>query len=102
MSRYVILRLNNEPNPYSGYADKPFYELLNHTKTKYNDNRPYFSAQLSNIDKYSISKEDLPTMLKSIQNFIPSYSKSKSSKEGKIFVLKTNSSKLKEIINLYK
>jgi len=102
MSRYVILRLNYKPKPYSGCKDKPFYELFYHTHTKYESNKPYFSAEITKIGKYSIEKEDLPAMLKLAQNYKSNFSGCKYSKEGKIFVLKTNSLKLKEIINLYK
>lgn len=104
MSKYVILRLNKKPSQYSTDKGKPFYEIFCHTNTKYDNNEPYFSASLNNnfINRYSIYKEDLPIILKLAQNHIPSYSKVKESNQGKIFVLKTNSHKLKAITKLYK
>lgn len=104
MSKYVILRLNKRLNPYSTYKEQPFYELFCHTSTKYINNEPYFSASLDRhvTNKHAVDKKDLPTILKLAQNHIPSYGKIKNSKQGKIFVLKTNSPKLEAIRNLYK
>lgn len=104
MSKYVILRLDKKPSPYSTDKGKPFYQIFCHTDTKYDNNEPYFSASLYKyqIKKYAVDKADLPKLLKLAQNYIPSYSKIKESKQGKIFVLKTNSPKLEAIRNLYK
>lgn len=104
MSKYVILRLNNKTNPYTSYKGKPSYGLFFHTNTKYANNEPYFSTSLNKktINKYSINKEEIPSMLKLAQNHVPSYGKRKEVKRGKIFILKVNSPKLETIINLYK
>lgn len=49
MSKYVVMRLNYKPNPYTGKSHLPFYELFNHTSTKYSNNAPYFSASSPNV-----------------------------------------------------
>ena len=102
MSKYVVMRLNYEPNPYTGKSHLPFYELFNHTSTKYPNNEPYFSAniELSKCKFYSIEKEDINRILKLAQNNISSGFK-KDSKKGTIFVLKLNSPSLKHIITNY-
>lgn len=102
MSKYVILRLNHKPNPYSGKRHLPFYELFNHTSTKYANNEPYFSANIGEkqCKFYSIEKQDLNNILKLAQNNISAGFK-KDSKKGRIFVLKLNSTKLKHILINY-
>ena len=103
MSKYVVMRLNYDPNPYSGKSHLPFYELFNHTSTKYQDNEPYFSANISrgHCVFYSIEKKDIDRILKLAQNNI-SHGFKKDSKKGTIFVLKLNSPSLKHIIkNFY-
>ena len=103
MSKYVVMRLNYDQNPYSGKSLLPLYELFNHTSTKYPNNEPYFSAniKLSRCKFYSVEKEDIDRILKLAQNNISDGFK-KDSKKGKIFVLKLNSPDLKYIIkNFY-
>ena len=102
MSKYVVMRLNYKPNPYTGKSHLPFYELFNHTSTKYSNNAPYFSANISrkHCEFYSIEKQYVKILLKHAQNNISSGFK-KDSKKGKIFVLKLNSPKLKHIISNY-
>ena len=96
MSRYVILRLNNETNPYAGKDGQPFYELFTHWNSKFGEDHPYFSANLSKnaVFAQSVTKKELPAFLKQAQNFICPFNKTKYSKKGKIFVLKMNSPKL--------
>lgn len=102
MSKYVVMRLNYDPNPYSGKSHLPLYELFNHTSTKYSDNSPYFSADISRkrCEFYSVEKEDIDRILKLAQNNI-SHGFKKDSKKGTIFVLKLNSPSLKHIITNY-
>lgn len=103
MSKYVVMRLNYDPNPYSGKSHLPLYELFNHTSTKYLNNAPYFSANISrkHCEFYSIEKKDINRILKLAQNNI-SHGFKKDSKKGTIFVLKLNSQTLKHIIkNFY-
>ena len=99
MRKYVVMRLNYKPNPYTGKSHLPFYELFNHTSTKYSDNSPYFSAIFSrkHCEFYSIEKKDINRILKLAQNNISDGFK-KDSKKGTIFVLKLNSPSLKHII----
>ena len=103
MSKYVVMRLNYDPNPYSGKSHLPLYELFNHTSTKYLNNAPYFSVNISrkHCEFYSIEKKDINRILKLAQNNI-SHGFKKDSKKGTIFVLKLNSQSLKHIIkNFY-
>lgn len=102
MSKYVVMRLNYDPNPYSGKSHLPLYELFNHTSTKYSDNAPYFSADISrkHCEFYSVEKKDINRILKLAQNNI-SHGFKKDSKKGTIFVLKLNSPSLKHIIKNY-
>ena len=102
MSEYVVMRLNYKPNPYSGKSHLPLYELFNHTSTKYPNNAPYFSANISrkHCEFYSVEKEDIDRILKLAQNNI-SHGFKKDSKKGTIFVLKLNSPSLKHIIKNY-
>ena len=102
MSKYVVMRLNYDPNPYTGKSHLPLYELFNHTSTKYSNNAPYFSANISrkHCEFYSVEKEDIDRILKLAQNNI-SYGFKKDSKKGTIFVLKLNSPDLKHIITNY-
>ena len=102
MSKYVVMRLNYNPNPYSGKSHLPLYELFNHTSTKYQDNAHYFSANISrkHCEFYSVEKKDINRILKLAQNNI-SHGFKKDSKKGTIFVLKLNSPSLKHIITNY-
>ena len=102
MSKYVVMRLNYKPNPYTGKSHLPFYELFNHTSTKYSNNEHYFSANISrkHCEFYSVEKEDIDRILKLAQNNI-SHGFKKDSKKGTIFVLKLNSQTLKHIITNY-
>lgn len=102
MSKYVVMRLNYDPNPYSGKSHLPFYELFNHTSTKYSNNAHYFYANISrkHCEFYSIEKKDINRILKLAQNNI-SHGFKKDSKKGTIFVLKLNSPSLKHIIKNY-
>lgn len=102
MSKYVVMRLNYKPNPYTGKSHLSFYELFNHTSTKYQDNAHYFSANISrkHCEFYSVEKEDIDRILKLAQNNI-SHGFKKDSKKGTIFVLKLNSPSLKHIITNY-
>lgn len=102
MSKYVVMRLNYKPNPYTGKSHLPFYELFNHTSTKYQDNAHYFSANISrkHCEFYSVEKEDIDRILKLAQNNI-SHGFKKDSKKGTIFILKLNSPSLKHIITNY-
>ena len=102
MSKYVVMRLNYKPNPYTGKSHLPFYELFNHTSTKYKNNEPYFSANISrkHCEFHSVEKEDIDRILKLAQNNI-SHGFKKDSKKGTIFVLKLNSPSLKHIITNY-
>ena len=102
MSKYVVMRLNYDPNPYSGKSHLPLYELFNHTSTKYPNNAHYFSANISrkHCEFYSVEKKDINRILKLAQNNI-SHGFKKDSKKGTIFVLKLNSPSLKHIITNY-
>ena len=103
MSKYVVMRLNYKPNPYTDKSHLPFYELFNHTSTKYSDNAPYFSSAnilRKHCEFYSIEKKDINRILKLAQNNI-SHGFKKDSKKGTIFVLKLNSPSLKHIITNY-
>ena len=102
MSKYIVMRLNYKQNPYTGKSHLPFYELFNHTSTKYSNNEHYFSANISrkHCEFYSIEKKDINKILKLAQNNI-SHGFKKDSKKGKIFVLKLNSLSLKHIITNY-
>lgn len=106
MSKYVIVKKSNNSNPYSGKEDKDFYTLWFHTKTKYENNEPYMSADLSeqSCKFYAIEKKDVPSMLRQAQRHINKYRKQpiKQTKSGHIFVLKLNSPKLKDIIEYSK
>ena len=102
MSKYVVMRLNYKPNPYTGKSHLPFYELFNHTSTKYKNNEHYFSANIGENECkfYSVEKKDIDRILKLAQNNI-SHGFKKDSKKGTIFVLKLNSPSLKHIIKNY-
>ena len=102
MSKYVVMRLNYKPNPYTVKSYLPFYELFNHTSTKFSNNAPYFSAIFlrEHCEFYSIEKKDINRILKLAQNNI-SHGFKKDSKKGTIFVLKLNSPSLKHIITNY-
>jgi len=77
-----------------------YYSMYYHTNTKLVDNEPYWSLNLLQGERFSISKEDLPSKLKEAQNLLSSSKKQpiRTGKKAKIFVLKLNSPKLKEII----
>ena len=96
MSKYVIIeKLDKEFNPYTdGKNIKPLYSILFHTKTKYQDNRPYFSSMITKISikKYSFEKDKIDIFMK-----IAIKIKSKH-KGTKLFILKQNSPKLKELM----
>jgi hypothetical protein len=103
MSKYVVMRLNYKPNPYTGKSHLPFYELFNHTSTKYSNNEPYFSANISrkHCEFHSVEKKDIDRILKLAQNNI-SHGFKKDSKKGTIFVLKLNSPSLKHIVKNFR
>lgn len=106
MSKYVIIKKSFSKNPYSGKGHLDFYTLWFHTVTKYENNEPYFSANLDmrHCMAYAIHKKDIAKMLKQAQNDTKNYNKqpNKESKRGHIFVLKLNSQKLKDIIKYCK
>ena len=106
MSKYVIIQKSYDKNPYSGKEDKDFYCLWSHTVTKYQNNEPYFSANLNmkRCIAYAIEKKDIANMLKQAQNFKSKNNKQqkKESTQGHIFILKLNSPKLKDIIEYCK
>ena len=104
MSKYVVLRVS-ENNPYLGKMHLKLYELLLHTNTKFPNNEPYFSSIVNSKSclSHSVEKNQIAQLLKLGQNHISSFGHKKySKKKGKIFVLKLNSQKLKEIISLMK
>ena len=97
MSKYVILIKFNKTSPFLHNLGQDYFCMYFHTRTKLKDNEPYWSADLTQGDFYSISKEDLPAKLKQAQNTLQSRGKQpiRAGKRGKIFVLKLGSSKLK-------
>lgn len=101
MSNYVIFKENVYIK--QNNVENKEYELFFHTQTKYPDNYPYFSTNVSRYVEYTITKENLPQMLKMAQNFIPygrvDNRKKDKNRKTKIFVLKENSPKIKEILN---
>ena len=98
MSRYVILSKYAEPLHLGGDRYS-YYSMYYHTYTKYEDNKPYWSMYINQAERFSISKEDLPAKLKEAQMELVHRRKqqTRKSKRDKVFVLKLNSPKLKEI-----
>ena len=99
MSKYIILALpNSEEKEF--YTNNTVALTFFHTNTKYPNNEPYFSSLFNEyvIEKYAVSKEDLPRILKLAQG--KSYAcKRRNTKNYKIIVLKLNSLKLKALLN---
>lgn len=104
MSKYVVLIKYKKNNSYSGKQNKPYYCILFHGSTKYPENYPYFSANISKktVERYAVDKENIDELF-SMAKHLKTYSQKKlESKQGKIFILKANSSKLKDIISISK
>jgi len=101
MSHYIILAETPQYNKDCIYTGMT-YELWRHTHTKYANNEPYFSTDLSPYKtKYGISKEDLPNQLKDAQHYLTTRKRQpvRQSRVSKIFVLKVNSPKMFYILN---
>lgn len=99
MSKYVIILEENKPI-YLGNNRTQKHCLFFHTDTKYENNAPYWSLSMYKyqIDKYAVEKDRVPYLLKLAQNHKHKFNNKRTGKTGKIFVLKTNSPKLKSII----
>ncbi len=100
MSKYIIIKKYHKPIEL-GLNRVANYCLYFHTNTKYVNNEPYWSLDTSRSkqEKYAVTKEELPALLKQSQNMIRLSRKviKKDSSDGKVFVLKLNSPKLTEI-----
>lgn len=96
MSKYVIIGIY----PPDIYDKKESYTIFFHTKTKYKDNEPYFSGNISrqSVSYYAVEKEQVPNLLKIAQNQLFRTNAKKNVKRINIFVLKTNSPKLNKYL----
>lgn len=74
--------------------------MLYHTKTKYANNEPYVSSAVSQkaINFYAVELGSIDALL-SIGHSMKTYKGKKYSKLYKFFVLKSNSPKIKKLIN---
>ena len=96
MSKYIIVGVY----PPDRYDHKETYTIFFHTKTKYRENEPYFSTNVSRktVDYYAVEKDQIANLLKIAQNQVYRPDVKKNVKRMHIFVLKTNSPKLEKYI----
>lgn len=99
MSKYIILKKSFKRTIMSKTRSLS-YTVYCHTNTKYKDNEPYWSLDLNMATFYAVDKDRIGSLLKEAQNLIldRKFVPKKSTKDGKIFVLKLNSPKFKAII----
>ena len=71
ISKYVIIKKSFSKNLYSGKGHLDFYTLWFHTVTKYENNEPYFSANLDMryCMAYAIHKKDIAKIVEISDSF---------------------------------